>query len=695
MPKNLWNNSDAAGLSGLDLLVYRSHLLGADRSVCNIFGGNTGSKTAEKDFRGRDVRVLWVKGSGSDLATMQRKDFAGLRMDDIEPLFERESMSDEDMVAYLTQCLIGANMPRQSIETLLHAFIPAAHTDHTHPDAVISLACSTEGKKWMREIYGDRAAWVEYIRPGFTLSKQIGAAVRDNPNLECIVMGKHGLVTWDEDPRKCYDKSIRLIGESEQFIADRAKGRSVFGTANASSISKDQRADIAAQILPTLRGAVSNQGKNIVQFDDGDDVLEFVNSSSAEALAATGAACPDHLVHTKRVPLFVDWDGGDVEILKTKLRDGVKQYQSDYADYFAANVNNSEVAGAGGKPPTMFNPAPRVVLVRGVGMFTTGKDAGLAQVSNDLYHRAIAVMRGATALDQFVSLTPAEAFAIEYWPLELYKLAQRPPDRELAGRVAFITGAASGIGRATAYRLASEGAHVVIADLNIAGAETVAEDISKRFGKKRAIAVSCNVTDEAQIVAAIRAATLTYGGVDIAVNNAGLASSFSIIDTTLAEWNKLMSVLATGYFLVSREMFKMWKEQDAGGNLIFVASKNGLIGSKNAAAYGAAKAAEINLARCLAEEGGPLHIRVNTVNPDAVLQGSAIWDSNWREARAKSMGINPDQLEDAYRQRNTLKVSIYPEDIAEAIFFFASDRSAKTTGGIINVDGGVTAAYVR
>ena len=695
MPKNLWNDSDAAGLSGLDLLVYRSHLLGADRSVCNIFGGNTGSKTVEKDFRGRDVRVLWVKGSGSDLATMQRKDFTGLRMDDIEPLFERESMSDEDMVAYLTQCLIGTNMPRQSIETLLHAFIPAAHTDHTHPDAVISLACSTEGKKWMREIYGDRAVWVEYIRPGFTLSKQIGAAVRDNPGLECVVMGKHGLVTWDEDPRKCYDKSIRLIGEVEQFIADRAKGRNVFGTAIANSISKEQRQDIAAQILPTLRGAVSTIGKNIVQFDDGDDVLEFVNSASAEALAATGAACPDHLVHTKRVPLFVDWDGTDIEALKTKLRDSVKQYQSDYGDYFAANVNNPEVAGAGGKPPTMFNPAPRVVLVRGVGMFTTGKDAGLAQVSNDLYHRAIAVMRGATALDQFVSLTPAEAFAIEYWPLELYKLAQRPPDRELTGRVAFVTGAASGIGRAIAYRLAQEGAHVVIADLNLAGAETVAEDIIKRFGKKRAIAVSCNVTDEAQIVAAIRATTLTYGGVDIAVNNAGLASSFSIMDTTLAEWNKLMSVLATGYFLVSREMFKVWKEQGAGGNLIFVASKNGLIGSKNAAAYGAAKAAEINLARCLAEEGGALGIRVNTVNPDAVLQGSAIWDSNWREARAKSMGINPDQLEEAYRQRNTLKVSIYPEDIAEAIFFFASDRSAKTTGGIINVDGGVTAAYVR
>ncbi len=686
MPANLWNPSDAAGLAGLDLLVYRSRLLGADRSVCNIFGGNTGSKTIETDFRGRPVRTLWVKGSGSDLASMRAKDFAGLRMEDIEPLFARQEMSDEEMVAYLSQCLLGLNMPRQSIETLLHAFIPAAHTDHTHPDAVISLACSLEGKRWMREVYGDRAAWVDYIRPGFTLSRQIGAAVRDNPQIECVVMGKHGLVTWDDDPRTCYDKTIRIIGEAEQFIADRARGRAVFGPPVVVERSAESRTEIARAIAPALRGAVSKLARAVVRFDDAADVLEFVNSERAAELSAVGAACPDHLVHTKRAPLFIDWDGADVESLKNAVRDGVARYQSEYETYFKAHAASND---------KMFNPAPRVVLVRGLGMFTTGRDAGLAQVSNDLYHRAIAVMRGSTALDQFTSLSPAEAFAIEYWPLELYKLAQRPPDKDLAGRIAVVTGAASGIGRATAIRLAQEGAHVVIADLNSDGAQTVADDIVKRFGHKRAIAVSCNVTEEAQVIAALQSAVAAYGGIDIVVNNAGLASSNPVVDTSTAEWNKLMSVLATGYFLFAREAFKLWHTQDIGGNLIFVASKNGLIGSKNAAAYGAAKAAEINLARCLAEEGGAHGIRVNTVNPDAVLSGSSIWDSGWREARAKSMGISVDQLEEAYRQRNTLKVSIYPEDIAEAIAFFASDRTAKTTGGILNVDGGVAAAYVR
>jgi rhamnulose-1-phosphate aldolase/alcohol dehydrogenase len=684
MPKNLWNEKDARGLSGLDLLVYRSNLLGADRSVCNIFGGNTGSKTLEKDFRGRDARVLWVKGSGSDLATMKRKDFCGLRMDDIEPLFERDDMSDEDMVAYLTMCQVAPNLPRQSIETLLHAFIPAAHTDHTHPDAIISLACSVKGQAWMHKIFGDRAAWVNYIRPGFALSKQIGSLVRNDPRIECVVMGKHGLVTWDDDPRKCYDKTIRIISEAEQFIADRAKGKSVFGAPRKSTLDANARRTIATEIAPTLRGAVSTTARQIVQFDDSDDVLQFVNSKNAAALSRIGAACPDHLVHTKRVPLFVEWDGKNTDALKTQLRDGVSQYQRDYEAYFKAHTSANQ---------KMFTPSPRVVLVRGLGMFSIGRDATLAQVSADLYHRAVSVMRGAQSLDTFVSLNEAEAFGVEYWPLELYKLAQRPPDKELAGRVAFVTGGASGIGRAIAYRLAQEGAHVAIADLNFAGAQTVAADLIQRYGKNRALAVACNVTDE--IMAALNATVAHYGGVDVVINNAGLASSSSITETTSAEWDKLMSVLGRGYFLVSREAFRIWQQQKIGGSLIMIASKNGLIGSKNAAAYGAAKAAEINLARCLAEEGGAHGIRVNVVNPDAVLQGSGIWDAGWREARAKGMGVSVDQLEEAYRQRNVLKTSIYAEDIAEAVLHFASDRSSKTTGGMLNVDGGVTAAYVR
>ncbi|MBI4673083.1 MAG: bifunctional aldolase/short-chain dehydrogenase [Chloroflexi bacterium] len=692
MPKNLWNETEAAGCDALDLLVYRSHLLGADRAVCNIYGGNTGSKVIERDFRGSPVRTLWVKGSGSDLATMQRKDFAGLRMDDIELLFGRDAMPDEEMTAYLSQCLIGLQMPRQSIETLLHGFIPAAHTDHTHPDAVISLACSPNGKHWMREIYGDRAAWVDYIRPGFTLSKQIATAVRSNPNLECVVMGKHGLVTWGDEPKATYDHTIAIIQTAEDFVAQRAQGKRVFGVITAPEWNAADRREIAEQIMPVLRGA-AGAPRSILHLDDAPDVLNFVNAEHAKRLAAVGAACPDHLVHTKRTPLFVEWGadpsaplGPSLQSLVSNLREEMSEYVAAYKTYFEENKSDGD---------KLFNPVPRVVLIPGVGMITTGKDAQLARVSADLYHRAINVIGGATALDEFDSLTPAEAYAIEYWPLELYKLAQRPPDRELTGRIALITGAASGIGRATAYRLAQEGAHVVIADLNLEGAQAVAQDIVKRFGHLRGLAVPCNVTREEAVVNAFRTTVATYGGVDIVVSNAGIASSSAIQDTTLPEWDKLYDILVKGYFLVAREAFKLWQRQNLGGSLIFVASKNGLVASKNAAAYNSAKAAEIHLARSLAEEGGALGVRVNVVNPDAVLQGSSIWDAGWREARAKGMGIAPDQLEEAYRQRTTLKVNVYPEDIAEAILFFASDRSAKTTGAILNVDGGLVAAYVR
>ena len=690
MPKNLWNDAEASTLTGLDLLVYRSHLLGADRSVCNIYGGNTGMKTAEKDFRGREVKTLWVKGSGSDLATMQRKDFAGLRLDDVRPLFEREAMTDEAMTAYLSQCLIGLNMPRQSIETLLHAFIPAAHTDHTHPDAIISLACSADGQNWARQLYGERMAWVPYIRPGFTLSQWIGQAVRENPKIECVIMGKHGLVTWDDDPRAGYDKTIRLIQEAEDFIAEQPGSRTVFAVTRTPPLSAERRREIAAQVLPALRGAASAAGRVVMRFDDSPDVLDFVGAEGAAGVAAVGAACPDHLVHTKRVPLYVDWAAGgqaaDVESLIAALKSSVAHYIEDYQAYFNAHT---------GPHDQMGNPAPRVVLIPGLGLITTGKDATLAQVSADLYHRALSVMRGATALDCFVSLTPAESFAIEYWPLELYKLTLRPPDRELAGRIALITGGASGIGRATAYRLAAEGAHVVIADLNASGAESVASDLVKKHGAKRGLAAACDVTSEEQVAEVFRQTVLTYGGVDIVVSNAGLAASSSVTETSTADWDKLYDVLVKGYFLVAREAFKVWQAQQTGGSLAFVASKNGLIGSKNAAAYNSAKAAEIHLARSLAEEGGAMGVRVNVVNPDAVLQGSSIWDAGWREARARGMGVAPDQLEEAYRQRTTLKVNVFAEDVAEAILFFASDRSSKITGGILNVDGGLVAAYVR
>jgi rhamnulose-1-phosphate aldolase/alcohol dehydrogenase len=691
MPQNLWNDADARGLSALEILAYRSRLLAADRRVVNIFGGNTSAKAIEIDHLGQSVNVLWVKGSGADMANCTPRDFAGLKLDEVLPLIAREAMSDEEMVAYLSLCQFEPSRPRQSIEALLHAFTPHPHVDHTHPDAIIALACAARGEAAAREVFGEAMVWAPYLRPGFALSKRIALLLRQHPQATCVIMGKHGLITWGEDAKQCYLSTLAHIQRAEDAL--REAERRVFALTqvnqalDAFNLTDQRRKGIAAAVMPTLRGAVSAQRRSIVLFDDSEDMLRFLARPDAEALSQVGAACPDHLVHTKRLPLFVPWDGSDVEALKRALTEGVARYAAQYADYFTRLNRDPNMK--------MADPAPRVVLVPGLGMFTVGRDATQADVSRQLYHRAIAVMDLCSRIDQFTSLDEQETFDVEYWPLELYKLTLRPPDRELAGRVAFITGAASGIGRAIAHRLAQEGAHAVIADIAADGARAVAEDIVRAHGFKRAVAAACDVTREEAVQAAFALACREYGGVDIVVNNAGIASSAPIEETSLAEWQRNMDVLATGYFLVAREAFRVLKQQRRGGSLIFICSKNSVAAGKNAAAYSAAKAAELHLARCLAEEGGSFGIRVNSILPDAVLQGSSIWNSQWREARAKNYGIRPEELEAYYAARTTLKVNVFPEDIAEAALFFASDRSAKTTGGLITVDGGVAAAYAR
>jgi rhamnulose-1-phosphate aldolase/alcohol dehydrogenase len=681
MPKNLWNESDAPKTDGLESLTYRSRLLGSDRTLVNIFGGNTSTKSLETDHVGREVTVLWVKGSGSDIASISERGFAGLKLEEVLPLFDRPSMTDEEMTGYLDRTAFEVGRPRQSIETLLHAFVPAKHVDHTHPDVIISIACSGNGREIMTEIYGERATWVEYIRPGFTLSQQIGAAVRNNPKLECIVMGKHGLVTWGETSSESYENTLRIIGEAETYLEKHRVIRSQL----VKALPEAERKAILAKLLPVLRGACSGQRSSVLLYDDSPEMLEFVGQTGARELSQVGAACPDHLVHTKRVPLFIDWIPSEgLDVLLEKTRTGVKAFTEEYAVYFEANKLEGD---------KMFSPAPRVILIPDLGMIASGADAMGAEVSRQLYHRAIHVMQNARG--GFVSLTAAESYAVEYWPLELYKLSLKPAPRALEGKVAVVTGAASGIGKAIAHRLALEGAHIVIADLNLEGAQAVADEIIKTRGHRRAIAVSMNVTSEEQVQAAFERAILEYGGVDIVVNNAGIASSAPIEETSLEMWNKNQSILSTGYFLVSREAFKLWRAQNVGGNLVMVASKNSLAAGKNAAAYSAAKAAELHLGRCLAEEGGAAGIRVNSVLPDAVLSGSAIWNGTWREERARAYGIKPDELEEFYRKRTTLRVNVFPEDIAEAVYYFTSPASSKTTGGVLTVDGGVPAAYVR
>ncbi len=689
MVKSLWQEEKASQLaSGLDELVYRSNLIGTDRAVCNWGGGNTSMKTTEKDFRGRDVEVMWVKGSGSDLATMKAHNFTGLRMDDIRPLLNKEEMPDEEMVEYLSHCMIDSKHPRASIETLLHAFLPFKHVDHTHPDAIISLCCADNGKQIAEEIYGNRFVWVPYIRPGFTLSKMIAEGVKNNPNAELVLMEKHGLVVWGDTAQESYEKTISIINEAESYINNKINAEQTFGGAKYESLREDDAEEILAAVMPVIRGAVSEEKKMLLTYDRGDDVLEFVNSHDAKTLSQVGAACPDHLVHTKMVPLYVEWDPAtkDIAALKEEVKKGIAAFKKAYTAYFDRNKNEGD---------QIFETAPRVILIPGIGMVNTGKNVAMSKVSGALYHRAISVMKGATALGNFVSLNENESFNVEYWPLELYKLSLAPKEAEFSRKVAFVTGGAGGIGSETCRLLASQGAHVVLADLNLEGAEKVAAEINQTYGEERAIAVKMDVTSENAVQAAYKRTALAFGGVDIIVNNAGLATSSPFDETSLKEWNLNMNVLGTGYFLVAREAFKQMKEQALGGSMVFIGSKNSVYAGKNAAAYSAVKAMETHLARCIAAEGGEFGIRVNSVLPDAVLQGSAIWGSSWREERAAAYGIEPNQLDEHYRKRTTLLVNIYPKDIAEAISYFASSKAEKTTGCMITVDGGVPAAFTR
>jgi rhamnulose-1-phosphate aldolase/alcohol dehydrogenase len=697
--ENLWDPSKAEGLSELEILAYRSNLFGRDRAVANFGGGNTSTKAKEVDHAGREVDVLWVKGSGTDLATIRAEQFTGFKLDEVLPLEERERMSDEDMVSYLAACQLRPDMPRGSIETLLHAFVPYPQVDHTHPDSINMICCAEGGEELAAECFGQEAVWIPYIRPGFTLSKQVGEAVKNNPNARYILLAKHGLVTWGETHEESYARTIEAINRAAEFVA--GKAAEPFGGRKVESPSPEQREALLADVLPALRGALSSGGEASPQADQlqvshkilrldhtTEDVVEFVCGRDSKELSQVGAACPDHLVRTKVKPLWVDFDPRteDAQDLKERIREGVQQYREEYQEYFSRNSARSPEGNA-----PMFDPNPRVVIIQGVGLVGAAHNHKEASLSRDFAYRAINVMRGAHALGGYVSLTEEESYAIEYWPLELYKLAQAPTPRELAGEIAFVTGGAGGIGSAVARSLAAQGTCVVACDLDEEGAQEVAESLPQP-----GIAARANVTDENEVANAYRRAILEFGGVDVVVSNAGLASSAPIEETTVEMWDKNHAVLAKGYFLVAREAFKVMKEQGMGGSLIFVVSKNAMAAGKNASAYSSAKAAELHLARCLAEEGGPEHIRVNTVNPDAVLSGSKIWGSSWREERAAAYGIEPEELEEHYRQRNVLKVNVLPENIADAVLHFASEaRSSRSTGNVLNVDGGVKDSYPR
>jgi rhamnulose-1-phosphate aldolase/alcohol dehydrogenase len=691
---NFWDEKKAEAMDEPALLLYRSNILGRDPRIVNTAGGNTSAKILGRDpLDDRPVEVLWVKGSGGDLRTATVANFASLYMDKLLGLQRRyRGLAFEDeMVGYYPLCAFNNNPCPPSIDTPLHAFIPHRHVDHMHPDAIIAVAAADNGQAIAKEIFSDEVLWIDWQRPGFDLGMRLQQLCADFPQARGIILGNHGLITWAESARECYFNTLDIIERAAAYLDQKitATGAALFGGPRYESWPAEKRREVAARILPVIRGGVGREKRQIAHFDDAPPILTFVNSNDAPPLAFLGTSCPDHFIRTKIRPLLVDFNPatGDLEQLKQAIHQGLEKYRAEYAEYYNAHKRP-------GSPP-MRDANPTVVLVPGLGMFTFGRDQKTAEITAEFYNRAVEVMKGATVVGNYTALPMQEAFDIEYWLLEEAKLKRLPPEKELSRQVAFITGAASGIGRAIAEKFALSGAHVVIADINFEGAQTVAAELNRQFGSSMALAVRADVRDEASVRAAFEQTVLQFGGVDIVVSNAGLAIARSIEESSLEDFDKISGVLERGYFLVTREAIKIMKAQNTGGSIIFIASKNAVASGKNAALYSAAKAFELALMRNLAVEVGEHGIRINAINPDAVLQGSAIWDQGWREERARSYGIAPDQLDAYYRARTILKVSVLPSDVADAALFFASPRSAKTTAAVIPVDGGVAAGFLR
>jgi len=680
-----WDEVAVKSLDALGLLVYASRLIGAETSLVVWGGGNTSIKLVERDYRGREVRVLRVKGSGSDLKSIEKKHFPGVGMDDVLALLERQDMGDQEMVDYLAHALQEPASPRPSIETLLHGFLPAEAVIHTHADAIVSLTNNDRAADVLRDVYGADVIALPYRRPGFLISREVAETFARHPKAKALLLEKHGTICWGATVKEAYLSTVDLISRAEEAIEHRAKGRVRFGGVAGSAVSPEERRRVALTVAPHLRGLVGRERRVVMAFDDAPDVLEFASSREAAALSTIGPATPDHTIYTKRLPCFVAVnEPRDPAAVAAAITAAVERFVVDYTAY----VN----AGGGAAVADAF---PRVITVAGLGMFTTGKDRRTAGIVSDIYHHTISVLGAATSFGAYVSLSAQDAFDVEYWPLELYKLSQAPPEKELARRIVLVTGGASGIGRAAALRLAAEGAHVVIADLDAAGARKVADEVVAALGPARAIGLGMDVASESSVRAAFEEAVLAYGGLDIVVSNAGIAHSSPVDQMTLADWERSFAVNSTGHFLVAREGMRVLKAQGLGGAFVFVATKNVMSPGKDFAAYSAAKAAEAQLAKVLALEGGPHGIRSNIVNPDAVFRDSKLWSEEVRRERARAQGISVEQLEDFYRKRNILAAPILPEDVAEAVLFLASERSAKTTGCTITVDGGVKDAFPR
>jgi rhamnulose-1-phosphate aldolase/alcohol dehydrogenase len=685
-PANRWAENVAA-LSATALLLYRSNLLGSDLTVTNFGGGNTSGKLRERDpLTGEVVEVLYVKGSGGDLGAMKLDGFSTLYLQKLRHLksLYRGVQYEDDMVGYLPHCTFNLNSRAASIDTPLHALLPFAHIDHVHPDAIIALAASSNGAAVTQEIFGDQVGWLEWKRPGFELGVRLQDYVAKRPDLRGVILAGHGMISWGDTSKDCYDNTIDLINRAAEYLNRRLEKAPAFGGARLRPNSSDERRSIAASLMPRLRSLMTANASKVGHFADDAETLEFICSHDFARLAALGTSCPDHFLRTKILPLVLDPARIDDNHYLSAAMEG---YRDSYSKYYRRFANPQS--------PAMRDANPVVLLLPGVGRFAFAADRTTARLASEFYGNAINVMRGASAIGTYLALAESEAFAIEYWSLEEAKLQRMPKPKALAGRIALITGGASGIGLAAARHLLFHGACVLIADRDSQALKDAHTELAKCFGADFARAVFCDVTDEQQVQSAFAECAREFGGLDILIANAGIASAASIEETTLAIWHKNYDVLAQGYFLAARAAFPLMRLQK-GGSIVFIGSKNALAATTNASAYSSAKAASVHLARCLALDGADAGIRVNVVNPDAVIRGSRIWDGDWRKERASAYGVDSgEELEEFYRKRSLLKRNVLPEDVAEAIYFFASDVSAKSTGNIINVDAGNAQAFTR
>jgi rhamnulose-1-phosphate aldolase/alcohol dehydrogenase len=694
---NLWDEKIADSMAGdeVALLIYRSNLLGSDLRLTNFGGGNTSCKAFAPDpLTGEQSEVMWIKGSGGDLGTLKKNGLAALDINRLRNLknIYRGITNEDRMVGLFNYCLYDLDSKAPSIDTALHGFLPFKHIDHLHPDAVISIAAAKDGKKITRELFAGSMGWVDWQRPGFDLGLKLKECLDANPGIRGIILGSHGLFTWGETARECYLNTLEVVETCATYLESAiVKQDSVFGGQRIAPLSPERRLEKAAALSPLLRGFCSSETKMIGHFSDDERVLAFINSNHLGKLAPMGTSCPDHFLRTKISPLVLNLDHAenlsDMEAVRKKLHPQFESYRTMYADYYASCKQADS--------PPMRDPNPVVILYPGIGMFTFAKDKQTARVAAEFYINAINVMRGAEAISTYTSLPRQEAFNIEYWLLEEAKLQRMPKPKPLSGRVALITGSAGGIGKAIAKLFAEEGACVVMNDNDPQRLESASDEFARRFGRDIFIAEILDVTDRRTITDCFTRASLAFGGVDIIVNCAGLSISKPLLEHTEKDWDLLYDVLVKGQFLITQAGVEIMRKQAFGGDVLNIVSKNALVSGPNNAGYGSAKAAQLHLSRLNAAELGADGIRVNVVNPDAVISDSKIWAGAWAEGRAKAYGVSVAELPAYYAKRTLLNEIILPEDIAKACFVFVGGQLNKSTGNVLNVDGGVAMAFVR